>query len=137
MGRGETMLTKEEQTRIVGEIADVLRSVDTYTDQDLANRWSLSGRDRKLIWEAREIVRHTDGIVFGAIPRWPGNFRRLDWSQVERQANRQRGAGTRKHRRAEEKLRLASTLAPEQSKERLNDAADRVALRLAMRSART
>lgn len=135
------MLSRAEEGRIIEEIAGVLRECERYAEQDFLNRYSPTtigetASIRLLVWAARQIVQATDGIVFGVIPRWPGTFRRLDWSQMERQARRQCSAGTRKHKRAELKLRLASTLAPDSSKERLSDAADRVALRLAMQAAR-
>lgn len=129
------MLTICEQERIIEEIATILRDSERFNEQDLCNKFALAGPDRKLIWKARELVRR-DGVVFGVIPKWPGNFRRLDWQQTANQAVRQRAAGTRKHRRAGEKLRLAASQAPDEAKEKLNDAADRVALRLAMQAAK-
>lgn len=135
------MLTKEERLQIREEIATELRSVQRIDERDVGNKYPHLGLEgpngvRKLLWEAREVVRLSDGIDFGPLRGWPGVFERKDWSQIERRASNQRAKGTRAHRRAEERLRLAATLAPDQSKERLNEAADRVALRLAMRSAR-
>jgi hypothetical protein len=125
----------------VDEIMAMLRGVQRYAEQDILNKYvpTTTGELREVrhaIWRARERLRLEDGIVFGSLPGWPGTFHRLDWSQTERQANRQRARGTRAHRRAEEKLRLASTQAPDQSKERLSEAADRIALRVAMRAAK-
>ncbi len=136
------MFSIGEQSKILEELIAFLRDVSRYVEQDILNKYPCNSVGetrvvRGLIWEARESVRRSDGIVFGVVRGWPGNFHRLDWSQTERQAMRQRTAGTRKHRRAEEKLRLASTLAPDQSKDRINDAADRIALRLAMRASKT
>lgn len=130
--------SKGEIEAMVVEIAATLRTVERYCEQDFLNRFSgFHPREvRVAVHEAREQVRETDGIVFGATPGWPGNFRRLDWKQVAEQATRQRAAGTRKHRRAGEKLRLAATKAPDADRERLSAAADRVALRLAMRAAK-
>lgn len=131
-------MTKEEQQTVLAEMVVMLRSAERFLEQDVLNRYPFeTPLVRRLLWEAREVVRREDGIVFGVTPGWPGNFRRLDWRQVAEQATRQRAAGTRKHRRAGEKLRLAAANAPDDAKERLSAAADRVALRLAMRAAKT
>jgi len=130
------MLTKSERARVRGEIVEFLRGVERYYEQDILNQHALAGPDREIVWEAREVLRLSDGIDFGPVRGRPGNFERKDWSQIEKRAARQRAKGTRAHRRAEERLRLAAEMAPDQSKDRLNDAADRVALRLAMRAAK-
>jgi hypothetical protein len=133
------MITKSERDQMVKEIVEVLVESERFHEQDFLNRFS--GFDtaevKRSIWRAREIVREQCGIVFGVVPKWPGNFRRLDYQQTANQAKRQRAAGTRKHERAEAKLRIAADHAPDAEKERLREAADRIALRLAMRQART
>lgn len=136
------MLSKAEQLRIREEIVTYLREVQRFADQDIFNRYPFAEPGdmrtiRLLLWEAREVVRVADGIDFGPVRGWPGTFERKEWSQIETRALRQRAKGTRAHRRAEQRLRLASELAPDSMKERLSDAADRVALRLAMRAAKT
>jgi len=134
-------MTKDEQVLVCEEIVTMLLASERFDIRDVYNRYphSTAGEGRviaKLIWAAREVLREEHGVVFGVIPKWPGVFRRLDWSQVAAQAQRQRGAGTRKHRRAEQKLRLAATDAPDAEQQRISDAADRIALRIAMRATR-
>lgn len=130
------MLTKSEWARIQTEIVTELRSVQRFNDQDIFNKHHLEGHARRLLWEAREELRATDGIEFGPIKGWPGAFERKEWRQIEQRAIRQRRKGTRAHKRAEAKLRLAASLAPTEEQQRISDAADRVALRVAMRAAR-
>lgn len=130
------MLTKEDRKRVVEEIANDLRASERFAEQDVYNKYALDGVDRHLLWQAREVVRQQDGIDFGPIRGWPGNFERKSWEQIERRAQRQRRKGTRAHRRAEERLRLAASLAPTEAQQRMNDAADRLALRVAMRTAK-
>lgn len=130
------MLTKEERLRVVNEIAVFLRESERFAEQDLVNKYALDGIDRTVIWEAREMVRMEEGIDFGPIRGWPGNFERKSWEQIEKRAHRQRAKGTRAHRRAEARLRLAAQLAPTEAQSRLSEAADRLALRAAMKAAR-
>jgi hypothetical protein len=130
------MLTKTERLRVRNEIVKYLLGVQRYDEQDICNLHALTGIDREIIWEAREVVRLEHGIDFGPIRNWPGSFERKTWEQIEHRARRQRSKGTRAHRRAEERLRLAATLAPSEAQSRLNDAADRIALRVAMRAAK-
>lgn len=129
------MISKHDYDTIIAEICAVLRESERYVEQDFLNRYSgfAPGEVRRAIWAARELVRAELGIVFGVTPQWPGNFRRLTWQQTANQAKRQRAAGTRKHVRARDKLRLAASHAPDEARERLNEAADRIAIRSAMR----
>jgi len=130
------MLSKGERVRIRDAIVAFLRGAERCTEQDLLNEHALHGVDRELVWQAREIVRVEDGIDFGPVRGWPGTFERKEWRQIAERAQRQRAKGTRAHRRAEQRLRLAAELAPDEAKEGLSEAADRVALRLAMRASR-
>ena len=130
------MLTKEERARVVNEIAIFLRESERFAEQDLVNKYALEGVDRALVWEAKELVRREDGIDFGPIRGWPGNYERKSWEQIEQRAHRQRAKGSRAHRRAEARLRLAAQLAPTDAQQRLSEAADRLALRAAMKAAK-
>lgn len=130
--------SRELLVQVREEIVAILRETHCFTAQDIANRYPFAPRVlRRLIWEATETLRLEDGIVFGPVRGCPGTFERKEWDQIERRAQRQRRRGTRAHRRAEQSLRIAANAAPDAAKERLNDAADREALRLAMRAART
>jgi hypothetical protein len=86
------------------------------------------------LWRARERMRKEHGVDFGPVRGIPGAFERKEWVDIAKRGERQRAKGTRAHRRAEERLRLASTLAPSEERDRLNDAADRIRLRMAMRN---
>lgn len=130
-------MTKDEQRQVLGDIVGYLREVQRFTEQDLLNKHQGEPRIvRMLIWQAREQVRIEDGVDFGPVRGWPGTFERKEWDQIEKRAQRQRSRGTRAHKRAEERLRLAASLAPTEDQRRMNDAADRIALRLAMRASK-
>ena len=131
------MIADSERARVVAEIVAFMLTVERYDKRDLYNAHALDGVDRRVEWEAREIVRVQHGIAFVPVRKHPFLMQRGDYVQIARNATSQRASGTRKHRRAEEKLRLASAMAPDANKERLSDAADRLALRLAMRAAKT
>lgn len=129
--------SKEEKSRIKAEMMAEMRTTSRYSLQDFRNRHlpATPGeeRDFNLIhWEAQEALRE-EGIDFGPMRKWPGVYERKDWRQTEQRAIKQRAKGTRAHKRAEHKMRLAATAAPDTSKERLSEAADRIALRAAMR----
>lgn len=127
-------ISTEERKRVLREIVIFLRSVQRYDERDLANRYPYEQREfRLLMWEAKEKIFAEDEIVFAPVRGWPGTFERKQWDQIEARAYRQRRRGTRAHKRAELRLRAAAKTAPDEAKERLRDAADRMALRIAMR----
>ena len=136
------MISKAEESRIRAEIIVTLQAASTFAAQDIFNRYPpmTHGDERSikiLLWEAIESVRNTDGIVFTKMPRFVGHYRRANWVEIEAHAKRQRAAGTRKHLRAAAKLRCASGLAEDaKDKERINDTADRLVVRVAMRQSK-
>jgi len=130
--------SKEEKTRIRTEMMAEMRTAARYSVQDFRNKYlpttPSEERDFNLLhWEAQELMRVDEGIDFGPMRKWPGVYERKDWRQTEQRAVKQRAKGTRAHKRAEQKMRLAASLAPDTSKERVSEAADRMALRIAMR----
>jgi adenine deaminase len=130
--------SKEEKLRIKAEMMAEMRTASRYSLQDFRNKClpATPGEERDfnlLHWEAQEAMRVDEGIDFGPMRKWPGVYERKDWQQTEQRAKKQRAKGTRAHKRAEQKMRLAATAAPDTSKERLSEAADRIALRAAMR----
>lgn len=132
-------MTKEEKAAAIAHVVATLRASSRYEEQAIRNRLGMAERDAGLIiWAARELVFKEDRIEFGPVRGFPGWFERKDWDQLAARAKRQRAKGTRAHARAARKLEVASEMAPEgRERERLRDAADRLALRAAMRAAKT
>lgn len=126
-------LTAEEKKVILSDIVQVLRESERVCKLDFHNRWPGNERDiNLLVWDACEIVRAEDGIDFGPVYGWPNSLERKAWQSIERRAQRQRARGTRAHKRAEHRMRLAGSLAEDvEARERINAAADRMAMRLA------
>jgi hypothetical protein len=127
---------------MIDEIVRMLRPVQRIDMQDIRNKFlpQSAKEERELsqaFWKACQILRLEEGIDFGPLRGWPGVYERKDWSQIEQRAKRQRAKGTRAHRRAAERMRLAAELAPDQSKERLADAADRLEVKNAFRRRRS
>jgi hypothetical protein len=131
------MVTADEVLTMRDWIVAMLLVSERYVMVDIHNRYpGDEGLVARTTWEAREIVRKQHGIDFGPVRGFPGNYERKAWDAIERRAHRQRAKGTRAHKRAEERLRLAQENAPNEAKGRIGDAADRVALRLAFAKAK-
>lgn len=136
-------MTKGERATRVAELVEMMRGCERFFEQDVFNRYVPSSTSevrelRQDLWEAKEVLRVCDGVDFAPLEGWPsGTFGRAPAKQIVGRAERQRARGTRAHRRAAERFRLAATLVPDEERERLESAADRIVLREAMRRARS
>lgn len=131
------MISKEERKTIVETLAAELRGAERVNKLDLFSRVQLSGREAELaLWEARELVRRTDGIVFGVLKDFPAHLERIGGKRLMSHAERQNRAGKRKQQRAGDKFRLvAETSDNDADRERASRAEARVAAALTRKRA--
>jgi len=135
------MTTSNEKSKLMDRMVEFLRARDVFSEESVieAFRDEFDGNLREIrlaLWEAREHLRLQEGIDFGPMPKTTGWYERKQWHQVERRAQRQRAKGSKAYQRSEERFRLAAEMAPADARERLNTVADRMLLRMAMRSAK-
>ena len=136
------MWTKAEIDTMKREMMAELRSTSRFAVQDFRNKYvpktTADERDLRLaVWSCMEKLRKDEGIDFGPMRNFPECYERKDWRQTANRARKQRARSHRASVRAEMKMRIAATHAPEQDKEQLGEEADRIALRRAMRGEKT
>lgn len=129
-------ISADEAARIVAAIAEYLRGVERYSVMDVRNLHTGVERIDFYIWQAEQLLWDVERIAFAPVHLWPMHRERVrDAGRLARRAEKQRARGTRAFRRAEDKLRHASSMTDNgKDAERFREMADRIRLKLALRA---
>jgi hypothetical protein len=127
-------MKSEELTK---ELFEMMEGVERFAVADVMNRYNpqTTGEKRTILLAlhgAMEGMRQLRGVDFGPIKGFSGNYGRCEWDRTHARGRRQRSAAGRKANRALLKLELASRIAPDPKKEKLEREADRQRLRIAL-----
>lgn len=118
----------------IDKIVETLRCSIRVCKHDLFNAVALSGRDAEMaLWEAREAIRKSDGLVFGPLAGHPGHIHRLNTKRIVQHAGNQRRRGYKAIVRSLNKLQVATDTATDAASREL---ASRAEARAHMRAKR-